>query len=172
MALGQPPPYRPHQRGGCRASAFVIRGSWRPAIASATQRSSVAGRDSGSQGPAICAAGIGHLVAGQPMRNECSSDGQAIARGCLTPTPATPAPLLLRFARSNAPPSVEAPLGRLLLPAFRLARSVSRNAIPVPTSTPRRWLGCPRLARSRTEPSPRVASLCRCKFARGSGSRG
>ena len=51
-------------------------------------------------------------------------------RDCSTPEAATLAPLLLRFATSNAPPSVEAPPGRLQLPALRLARSLSRSAIP------------------------------------------
>jgi hypothetical protein len=48
--------------------------------------------------------------------------------------------LLLRFATSDAPLSVPAPLARWQLTAFRLARSVSRNAISVLTSTARRRL--------------------------------
>ena len=54
---------------------------------------------------------------------------RATTRYWITPEAATPAPLL-RFATSNAPPSVEALPGRLQLPALRLARSLSRSAIP------------------------------------------
>ena len=94
----------------------------------------------------------------------------ASTRDPVTPEAAAPLPLPPRFAMRHAPPSFDVPLGRLGLPALRLAVGLSRNAVPGADVDAGRWLGYPCLATSR----PGVGSRARParSYWRGSAVEG